>query len=103
MTLGGYIGIIFYPVLAILFYLVWPAPESSYKNPLAGKLIRFILRWCSGTAWLLLGASSLFRMVPVLPPSVRPVWFGYTGFALFFLTVAALVYDRAVASGAITR
>ncbi|MCD6200208.1 MAG: hypothetical protein J7K46_00195 [Bacteroidales bacterium] len=103
MDVGRHIWMVGYLAVAILFYLVWPVPESSYNKLLTGKIIRFVLRWFPGTAWLFLGASALFRSIHVLPYPLRPEWFGYTGLILFFLTVVALVYDRAVASGALSR
>ena len=103
MALSGYIWGVANLLLAFFFYLVWPAPESSYTHPLLRKSVRFILRWFPGTAWLFLAASFIFRHIPVLPSFLRPEWFGYTGFALFFLTVVTLVYDRSIASGAMAR
>ncbi|HHJ09993.1 MAG TPA: hypothetical protein ENK25_03775 [Bacteroidetes bacterium] len=102
MTVGGYVWTISYLVIAIIFYLVWPVPESSYDKPIVGKIMRFVLRWFPGTAWLFLGVSVLFRNFRILPYPLQPEWFGYGGFILFFLTVVALVYDRAIASGALS-
>ncbi len=103
MDVGRDIWMVGYLAVAILFYLVWPTPESSYDKPLTGKIIRFVLRWFPGTAWLFLGASALFRSTGVLPYPLRSQWFGYTGIVLFFLAVVVLVYDRAVASGALSQ
>lgn len=87
-------------LIALLFFLTGPTAKSSYQNPLLKTSVTIVLRWGSGTAWLLLALSSILRKSDILSYPLLPAWFGYTGLALFFLSVAALIYDRAIASGA---
>ncbi len=97
--LWGIAGIL----LAILFFFTGPTIKSSYQNPILKITVALVLRWGPGTAWLFLALSSIFRQSDLLPYPLQPVWFGYIGLILFFLSVAALVYDRAVASGAMKK
>jgi len=87
-------------VVALILFLFPPRPVSEYASPWKHHLIRTLLR---------LGPSCGFFLIfftPLTKASGYPEMGACTGgggLFLFFLGVAALVYDRAIASEAMKK